>query len=315
VTIQQTTSTREARPGPAQRSARSHARPSADDARALAADSSTFAPAMALLPNPIRADVSCLYRVLRTLDDLVDENDPRALERVQAVERWALGAQAEDPLADASRVDAPETDLPQPDTPETRALAGLAARHPLARGSLVEFCEGMRHDIAHGSIETEEDFMRYCQRAGGSVGVVLATILGTRNPEGKTRMAALGRAMQVTNILRDIDEDLAHGRVYISRAAIERFGNPSPGAREELMRDHIARADALYEEGLEAIPLLREGRRAMALAGALYREILREIEREGYGSRPGRVVVAPWRRRLLAMRVRLSTQGEREGAI
>ncbi|HEY5344586.1 MAG TPA: phytoene/squalene synthase family protein [Solirubrobacteraceae bacterium] len=285
MTTQQRTSTPGVRPGPASPGARSQAPPSADDARALAADSSTFAPAMALLPAPIRADVACLYRVLRTLDDLVDEDDPRALERVRAVERWALGQES--------------------DTPETRALAGLAARHPLARGSLVEFCEGMRHDIARGSVETDADFMRYCQRAGGSVGVVLATILGTRNPEGEARMATLGQAMQVTNILRDIDEDRAHGRVYISRAAIERFGFPSPGAREELMRDHIARADALYEEGLRAIPLLREGRRAMALAAVLYREILREIEREGYGTRPGRVVVAPWRRKALSVRCRM----------
>jgi 15-cis-phytoene synthase len=288
---------------------------------ANAADGSTFAPALALLPSGARADVARLYRVLRTLDDLVDEDDPRALARVQAVERWALSSasemevgQAPDAAARAAEVgQAPDTPAtralaqlaPAPDTPETRALAQLARRHPLSRPSLVEFCAGMRHDIARASIETDADFMRYCQRAGGSVGVVLANILGTTDPEGKTRMAALGRAMQVTNILRDIDEDRAHGRVYISRAAIERFGDPSPGAREALLRDHIARADALYEEGLQAIPLLREGRRAMTLAAMLYREILRQLEREGYGAQPGRVVVASWRRRLLSARCRL----------
>ena len=157
----------------------------------------------------------------------------------------------------------------------------------------------MRHDIARETIADEEDFERYCQRAGGSVGIMLAVLLGAAGPEedrAKEGMAALGRAMQVTNILRDIDEDLAARRVYISQSAIERFGFPAPGAREELLRDHIARADALYEEGLPAIGLLARGREAMALSAALYREILREIERQGFGREPGRVVVPLERR-------------------
>jgi len=108
--------------------------------------------------------------------------------------------------------------------------------------------------------------------------------------------------MQVTNILRDIDDDLATQRVYISKAAIDRFGFPAPGAREALLRDHIARADALYEEGLPAIGLLARGQAAMALSAALYREILRQIEREGFGRKPGRVVVPLERRQLLANR-------------
>jgi phytoene synthase len=131
------------------------------------------------------------------------------------------------------------------------------------------------------------------------VGIVLASLLGTLGDEAYAQMATLGRAMQITNILRDIDEDLAAGRVYIPHTLIRRFGFPAPGRREALLREQIARADALYEEGLGAIPLLRRGREAMALSAALYREILRQIERDGFGSKPGRAVVAPWRTRLL----------------
>jgi len=295
VTIPSTESTRQLPSARASSSARRKPQPPAWDPAAFAPDSSTFAPAMALLPPDAREDVACLYRVLRTLDDLVDENDPRALTRVAAVECWASEEEAQ----------AIEVGRPL-DTPETRALTALARRHSLSRESLLEFCAGMRHDIARASIETDADFTRYCQQAGGSVGVVLANILGCASPAGEAGMATLGQAMQVTNILRDIDEDLEHGRVYISGAAIERFGFPEPGAREELLRDHIARADALYEEGIQAIPLLGCGRRAMTLATALYREILRQIEREGYGARPGRAVVAPWRRRVLSARCRLA---------
>jgi 15-cis-phytoene synthase len=249
------------------------------------ADGSTFAPGLRLLPAQARADVERLYRVLRTLDDLVDDDDPRASERVEAVESWINGHTVE--------------------TPETRALSVLVRRHPsLPVHVLLDFCGGMRHDIERASIETEADFERYCQQAGGSVGIVLASLLGTRDDRAGAKMATLGRAMQVTNILRDIDEDHSRGRVYIPRTLIERFGFPAPGTREALLREQIAHADALYEEGAGAIPLLRNGRRAMAVSAALYREILRQLEREGFGSRPGRVVVPAWRTRLLIARHR-----------
>jgi phytoene synthase len=117
-------------------------------------------------------------------------------------------------------------------------------------------------------------------------------------------MALLGAAMQRTNILRDIDEDLENGRIYIAQRTIERFGLPLPGAREPLLRDQIARADAAYELGWEAIKLLRTGRRAFGLSAVLYREILRQIEREGFGAREGRASVPAWRKSLLVLRHR-----------
>jgi len=272
---------------------------------AIAADGSTFAPGLRLLPGGARQDVERLYLVLRTLDDLADEDDPRASERVHAVECWAR-----DRRADTARTGALlEIDLP--DTPETRALSEIERRHPLARAAVLQFCEGMRHDIARETVDTDEDFTRYCQQAGGSVGILLTNVLGVAGTsaetkrEAETKMATLGRAMQVTNILRDIDEDLSHDRVYIPRAIIERFGFPAPGARKALLRELIAEADALYEQGLGAIPLLRCGRRAMALSAALYREILRQIEREGFGVNPGRVVVPAWRTHRLIAKHRL----------
>lgn len=248
-------------------------------------DQSTFAPGLRALPRASRADVSRLYTVLRTLDDLVDEDSPQAPQRLEAVERWARGRPA--------------------DSPETRTLTELTSRYPLEPETVLEFCAGMRHDVARASIDTEEDLERYCQRAGGSVGSMLAALLGTSRPEGVARMATLGRAMQRTNILRDIDEDATHGRHYIAAATIERFGAPLPGKRTELMRDQIERAEELYEQGLDAIGMLAAGRRAMALSAALYREILRQIERDGHGRAPGRAIVPGWRRRVLIAEHRL----------
>jgi phytoene synthase len=254
-----------------------------------ALDTSTFSAGIRLLPSDLQADARNLYWVLRTIDDLVDDEYPRAEHRVEAIERWARGQQA--------------------DTPETRILADLSTRYPLPPQALIEFCRGMRNDLARTAIETEDDLEQYCQYVGGAVGVVLARIFGTSHPDGESKMASLGRAFQRTNILRDIDEDHAHGRLYVARTTIERLGPPVPGAREELLRNQIARADHLYDEGLGAIPLLSRGRRGMALSAALYREILRQIERDGYGRTPGRITVPAWRRRLLIAEHRIRRHG------
>jgi phytoene synthase len=253
-----------------------------DPASVLAA--STFSAGLRLLPRALQGDARTLYYLLRTLDDLVDEDDPRASERVEAVESWARGGQN------------------ALDTAEVRTLVDLSRRYPLSRQAFADFCKGMRVDLAGEVIETEGDLERYCEYVAGTVAIMLAGLLGTIHPDGVAKMAVLGRAMQRTNILRDIDEDLARGRVYIPASTIERFGFPYPGQREQLLRDQIARADALFAEGFTAIPLLREGRRAMGISGVLYREILRQIERDGFGRRAGRAKVPNWRKQHLIAR-------------
>ena len=258
------------------------AQPKRDPASVLA--TSTFSAGVRLLPRDLQADARKLYHLLRTIDDLVDEGDPQAEQRVEAIERWAHRQGA--------------------NSPETHILTDLSRRYPLPPQALLEFCAGMRHDLTQRAIEDEEDLERYCQCVGGAVGVVLAKMFGISHPDGENRMAILGRAFQRTNILRDIDEDLAHGRLYIARTTIERYGHPLPGAREELLRDQIARADRLYDEGFEAIPLVIRGQRGMALAAALYREILRQIEQAGYGRKAGRVTVPAGRIRLLTAKYR-----------
>lgn len=253
-------------------------KPSRDPAAVLA--TSSFNTGLMLLPAGLRQDARKLYCLLRSIDDLVDENHPEADRRVAAIETWATQGRQ--------------------DTPETRTLTLLAERYPLSPETLMEFCAGMRHDLARRTIQTEADLERYCHQVAGTVGVMLAALLGTTHAAGIEKMATLGRAMQRTNILRDIDEDLENGRLYIPQSAIDKHGFPYPGAREALLREQIAHADALYERGSSAIPLLIEGRQAMTVATAQYREILRQIERDGYGQHPGRTTVPAWRKRLLA---------------
>jgi phytoene synthase len=246
----------------------------------------TFAIACRLLPRAIRDDVYRLYLVFRTLDDLVDDGMPDADERVAAVEAWCAGA--------------------PPTTRESHLLDELDARHGLPRDALADFCAGMRTDLDGLAIGTEDELDTYCYRVAGTVGITMSALLGTRSDvDARPAAAALGKAMQRTNILRDIDEDLEGGRVYLATETLERFGfgavPPPPSEREPLLRDQIARADALYAEGRAGIALLSSGRLAISAAAAMYQEILRQIERDGY-RQGGRAAVTPGRKLLVAAR-------------
>jgi phytoene desaturase len=244
---------------------------------------STFALACRLLPAEVRDDVYLLYLLFRTLDDLVDDAAPDAARRVRAVAAWASGHGGEA-------------------TGETQLLSELAARHPIPRDAIAAFCEGMEQDLAGARFATERDVDRYCYRVAGTVGIVMSAMLGADEPEeARDAAAALGMAMQRTNILRDIDEDLTAGRVYVSEAALAQHGGSlAPGERAELVRVLIRRADALYEDGLAGVRTLRRGQAAIVVAARLYREILREIERTLLDPLPGRAVV-PGRRRLATL--------------
>ncbi len=273
----------------------------------------SFSLAARLLPNQIRNDVELLYLVLRTLDDLVDvdvraggSTRDAAERRIAAVEAWASGEGI-----GATAANAPEVSR------ELLILDDLARRHPdLPRDAVHDFLAGMRADLAGPQIETDQDAAHYCYQVAGTVGRLMASMLGvapSHEREADRAARALGSAMQRTNILRDIDEDLANGRVYLSAASL-RAHNIDPAAasgptslrdadRGELLRDEIARADAEYDEGLNGIRYLTHGGRSIRAAALLYREILRQIERDGYGARrPHRPVVGRARKAALLAR-------------
>jgi phytoene synthase len=228
--------------------------------------------------------------VFRTLDDLVDDGAASAALRVGAVKAWARGDSA-----------AP--------TDEVLALESLAQRHPISRRAVADFCLGMEQDMARATFASERELDRYCYRVAGTVGVVMTALLASEDGDEDAQgcAVALGIAMQRTNILRDIDEDAAAGRVYITQEALSAHGGSlEPSRRAGLMRAQIARADDYYAEGLAGIRTLRDGQLAIRLAANLYREILREIERRDGGRVPGRAVVSGRRKAAVAGRTLLT---------
>lgn len=256
----------------------------------------TFALAARLLPRAVREDVELLYLVLRTLDDLVDleaerPTDTSAHERLVAVEAWAAGRQ------------------PVAPTRETRILDDLRRRHPsLPPDAIADFTAGMRQDLGGPVIATEADLDEYCYRVAGTVGRLMAAILGAEGPEAYLAARSLGCAMQRTNVLRDIDEDLARGRCYLPAATLAAHGvtDLRSDDRRAVLGTEIALADADYVRGMAGIPLLRHGRRSITAAALMYREILRQIERDGLGERrPHRAVVSGPRKAALVARAML----------
>jgi len=273
----------------------------------------SFSLAARLLPSQIRNDVELLYLVLRTLDDLVDvdvraggSTRDAAERRIAAIEAWAT-----EKKIGASAGGTPEVSR------ELLILDDLARRHPdLPRDAVRDFLAGMRADLTGPRIATDEEAAHYCYQVAGTVGRLMASMLGVapgHEREADRAARALGAAMQRTNILRDIDEDLTNGRVYLSAASL-RAHSVDPTAtsgttslrdadRGELLRDEIARADAEYDEGLNGIRYLTHGGRSIRAAALLYREILRQIERDGYGARrPHRPVVGRARKAALLAR-------------
>ena len=266
-----------------------------------------FALAARFLPREVRDDINLLYLALRRLDDLVDLEAPSgsaqradAQQRLAAIRTWlnsgAIEANGGDELA---------------------IFVDLRRRTPsLPIDAIGAFLDGMEGDLAGPVMESDADLDRYCYQVAGTVGRLMAALLGVRagdDAQADHAARALGAAMQRTNILRDIDEDLANGRVYLPATVLRRVGlDPAAASGPTSLRDgdrralylaEIARADADYEAGAAGIRYLQNGGRSIRVAAHLYREILRQIERDGFGvRRPHRPVVGRARQAVLLVR-------------
>jgi phytoene synthase len=261
----------------------------------------TFAFAAWLLPADLRRDAAALYAFCRTIDDLVDE---RPVDRPVAAVRRELAAWR-----------AWLTD-PQPDgTPVRTALADLLRRRDLPRTPLFELIDGCESDLERTSMPDEAALARYCYAVAGTVGVAMAALLGAPLTEACQAAGVLGTAMQRTNILRDIGEDAARGRVYLPETTLATFQvrreevlacRLTPGLRTVLAAQAaVARQE--YARGLAGVRLLpRNARLPILVAGRLYERILAKIEQQDFDVFQRRAATSMTEKVFVALRVALT---------
>ncbi|MEO8082649.1 MAG: squalene/phytoene synthase family protein [Ardenticatenales bacterium] len=239
-------------------------------------NSKTFYAATALLPRTSRRAVRALYAFCRTTDDLVDIDGATRADVV----RWRAAVA-----------------LP-PDRQRDPVLQGWAhirERYGVDARYEAELIDGVALDLDAVRYEAWPDLARYCYLVASTVGLLSLPLVGLA--PGATFEAAapyaatLGIALQLTNILRDVGEDAARGRVYLPASDLARFGLTSDdvlrGVDDErfvaLMRFEIARARRLFDAAMPGIALLAPtARPAVGAAAVLYRAILDRIEAIDY---------------------------------
>jgi phytoene synthase len=262
------------------------------------AEARNFSYGIRLLPVPKRRAMSALYAVARRIDDVGDGDGPAA-DRRAALDsvRASLRAIRTDPNAGG-------------DDAVLVALADAARRWPLPMDALDELIDGCQMDVDGAVYKTFDDLVGYCRRVAGTVGRLSLAVYGSSDPGRAGPLAdALGVALQITNVLRDVVEDRdTMGRVYLPAEDLARFGcepdlTGPPDALAALVSFEAARAVDWYEEGVELLPLLdRRSRACTAAMAGIYRRLLSRIQLDPGAVFRGRLALPSWEKAAVAGR-------------
>ena len=239
---------------------------------------SNLALAFVVLPPDRRAAMSALYAFCREVDDVADEDTKPVPERRSALQRWR---------EDIRRA----CDGGIPEFPVNRELKPFIARHHLPFRLFDELLLGVEQDLEPVVYADYSDLDRYCYRVASVVGLLSIEIFGYRDPRCREYADALGKALQYTNILRDVGNDAVRGRVYLPRTELESHGvtvedvlqrRDSPGFRQAATafagraRDYFVRARELLPAGE------RQSMVAAEIMGAVYWKLLLRLEASGF---------------------------------
>jgi phytoene synthase len=232
-----------------------------------------------LLPRERRRDALLFSDFCRTVDDIADSPGRTPNEKRDLLEAWLLALKP-----------GHEEALPG----EFRQM--ITRRH-LDLHLLSEIVRGMLMDVGeteHISYATFEELRTYCHRVASVVGLLSARIFGASGPVVESYAEQLGIALQLTNILRDVAEDAALGRIYIPREDLERFGvserdvlesNSSP-AMTHLLNHQAERADSYFAKAESAWSEMTVNQRRLMrparLMSGIYRDLLLQMHRDRY---------------------------------
>jgi squalene synthase HpnC len=241
-----------------------------------------------LLPKPKRDGLAALYAFMRLVDDVADEgNDLAAKQRGLADWRAALddAVIGEERLIDGST--ALNSATPNGATEVLPALVDTMQRYKMPARYLHDLISGAEMDLTLRTYPTFDRLREYCYRVAGTVGLTCTHVFGFHDPRALDLAEKLGLAFQLTNIIRDVHEDYAVGRVYLPEEDLARYAvspldfgksEATLGVRE-LLRFEADRAWQCYEEGSALFRLIdAESRGALWLLVHTYSALLARIE-------------------------------------
>lgn len=249
--------------------------------RIVGSQAKNFSYGIRLLPGPKRRALSAIYAFARRVDDIGDGDLPHERKLAGLVE---TRRQAEHPER-------------FPEDPVLVALADTARRYPVDLGAFGELVDGCEKDQVGTTYQTWDELAVYCRDVAGSIGRLSLAVFNPpalhSDPKPTEELAdKLGLALQLTNILRDVREDLQGGRVYLPQQTLDEHGctlrllpdsglDPQDGRLAAVLRYEAKRAESLYAEGLALLPLLDWRSRGCcgALSG-IYHALLGRIAAE-----------------------------------
>ena len=254
--------------------------------RRVEAAATSFYWAMRVLPPDRRYGMYAVYAFCREVDDIADGDEPVA-EKLAALAQW----RGEIAALYAGR----------PQRLVTRALIGPVQHYRLRRDDFLAVIDGMEMDAREALCAPDLATLDlYCARVASAVGHLSVHVFGDPGPAAHRVAESLGRALQLTNILRDLDEDARRGRLYLPRELLDRHGvrvtQPPEVLRHPALpavcRDLAAMAERHFEDADAAMAQCR--RRAMrpaAVMAAVYRATLRELLRSDWRDPAARVAL------------------------
>jgi presqualene diphosphate synthase len=256
-------------------------------ARAVALRSgSSFLLGMSLLPKPRRDAMYAIYAFCREVDDIADEAGT-VNQKLAALDGW--------------REEVERLYRGRPSRPTARALADAVDAFDLPKAEFLAVIDGMEMDARGAMIAPDrETFGLYCRRVAGAVGCLSIRAFGADGPAAEELAVVLGDALQITNVLRDLDEDAARGRLYLPADLLADAGIAVSAPAAVLAHPALAEvcatlADQAHDRFRRSAQLIGTCRpkavRPAVVMMLVYRLILERLERRGWAAprRPVRV--------------------------
>lgn len=239
---------------------------------------SNLALAFVLLPKAKRDGMSALYAFCREVDDVADDESRPVTQRREQLAAWR---------ADVRRACGTEP----PQFPVNRELQPVIQRYHLAFDHFDALLQGVEMDLDIKRYENYEHLELYCYRVASVVGLLSIEVFGYRDSACREYAVCLGKALQLTNILRDVRSDAQRGRIYLPLSELARFKvSPEEVLRLEYSPRFFELADSVAQRARHFYRLAREtlpaaDRRSMVAAelmGSVYWRLLNKLERQRF---------------------------------